>query len=174
MTHGICLTHKGNVLGNPRSTFDSSQTTYQGILHSTNPSTMNSFLCGNSTEILWLYSKDCRCRKHQFDKFPTPSSFSCWRIRFKTQASSCSDFPSEAVLWIKEVEMVDSVDELKNLRVLSEELHGPNFEVLDARIASALNRIIHNFHFTRRGQSEGTKKPKKRAVSFSRKTDLLT
>ena len=26
----------------------------------------------------------------------------------------------------------------------------PNFEVLDARIASALNRIIHNSHFTRR------------------------
>ena len=26
----------------------------------------------------------------------------------------------------------------------------PNFEVLDARIASALNRIIHNSHFNRR------------------------
>ena len=26
----------------------------------------------------------------------------------------------------------------------------PNFEVLDARIASALNRIIHNSHFKRR------------------------
>ena len=26
----------------------------------------------------------------------------------------------------------------------------PNFEVLDARIASALNKIIHNSHFTRR------------------------
>ena len=25
----------------------------------------------------------------------------------------------------------------------------PNLEVLDARIASALNRIIHNFHFKR-------------------------
>ena len=47
----------------------------------------------------------------QFDEFPTPSSFPCWKIRNKTQASSCSDFPSEAMLWIKEVEMVDSVDE---------------------------------------------------------------
>ena len=26
----------------------------------------------------------------------------------------------------------------------------PNFEVLDASLASALNRIIHNSHFTRR------------------------
>ena len=46
----------------------------------------------------------------------TPSTFSCWKITFKTQVSSCSDFPSEALLWIKEVEMVDSVDELKSSR----------------------------------------------------------
>ena len=36
---------------------------------------------------------------------------------------------------IKEVEMVDSM---------------PNFEVLDAKIASALNKIIPNSHFKRR------------------------
>ena len=30
-----------------------------------------------------------------FDKFPTPSTFSCWKIRFKSLISSCSDFPSE-------------------------------------------------------------------------------
>ena len=48
--------------------------------------------------------------------------------------------------WIKEVEMVDSVDDL----MYSPSIKGiqmPNFEVLDARIASALNRIIHNSHF---------------------------
>ena len=51
--------------------------------------------------------------------------------------------------WIKEVEMVDSVDDLRS----SFSVRGirmPDFEVLDARIASALNRIIHNFHFKRR------------------------
>ena len=51
--------------------------------------------------------------------------------------------------WIKEVEMVDSVDDL----ISSSSTRGiqmPNFEVLDARIASALNRIIHNSHFNRR------------------------
>ena len=37
-----------------------------------------------------------------------------WKIRFETQESSGSDFPSDALLWIKEVEMVDSVDELKS------------------------------------------------------------
>ena len=42
----------------------------------------------------------------------------------------------------------------------------PDFEVLDARIASALNRIIHNTRFKKKGQSGITKKPKKRTVSF--------
>ena len=43
---------------------------------------------------------------------------------------------------------VDSVDELRS----SSSIRGismPNFEVLDARIASALNKIIHNSHFRR-------------------------
>ena len=46
------------------------------------------------------------------------------------------------------MEMVDSVDDLKS----SSSVRGiqmQNFEVLDARIASTLNRIIHNSHFKR-------------------------
>ena len=61
--------------------------------------------------------------------------------------------------WIKEVEMVDSVDELRS----SSSIRGismPNFEVLDARIASALNRIIHNSHFKRRISLEEQKAQK--------------
>ena len=47
------------------------------------------------------------------------------------------------------MELVDSVDELRS----SSSTRGismPNFEVLDARIASAPNKIIHNSHFKRR------------------------
>ena len=61
--------------------------------------------------------------------------------------------------WIKEVEMVDSVDDLKS----SASVRGirlPDFEVLDARIASALNRIIHNSHFQRRISLEEQKAQK--------------
>ena len=50
--------------------------------------------------------------------------------------------------WIKEVEMVDSVDELMSSSTRGIQM--PNFEVLDARIASALNKNIHNSHFKRR------------------------
>ena len=84
-----------------------------------------------------------------FDKFPTPATFACWKIKFKTEVCLCSQCPTEAMLWIKEVEMVDSVDDLMSSSS-TREIQMPNFEVLDVRIASALNRIIHNSHFKRR------------------------
>ena len=64
----------------------------------------------------------------QFDRFPDPSSFLVWETRFKTQVSSGSDFPSEAMLWIKEVELVDSVDDLKKpSRSIQGYTHFPEF-----------------------------------------------
>ena len=66
------------------------------------------------------------------------------------------------------MEMVDSVDDLNS----SSSIRGiqmPNFEVLDARIASALNRIIHNSHFKRKVSLE----EQKRGPFPSRKTDCL-
>ena len=36
-----------------------------------------------------------------FDKFPSPATFACWKIRFKTGVSTCSQFPPEAMHWIK-------------------------------------------------------------------------
>ena len=49
-----------------------------------------------------------------FDKFPTSATFACWKIRFKTEVCTCSQFSTEAMLWIKEVELVESVDDLKS------------------------------------------------------------
>ena len=48
----------------------------------------------------------------------------------------------------------------------------PNFEVLDARIASALNRIIHNSHFKRRISLEEQKGPET-GPFLSRQADCL-
>ena len=61
--------------------------------------------------------------------------------------------------WIKEVKMVDSVDELKSSSSIRS-IPMPDFEVLDARIASALNKIMHNSHFTRRISLEEQKAQK--------------
>ena len=94
-----------------------------------------------------------------FDKFPTPATFTCWKIRFKTEVCTCSQFPTEAMHWIKEVEMVISVDDLMSASSIRG-IQMPNFEVLDARIASALNRIIHNSHSKRRISLEEQKAQK--------------
>ena len=61
-----------------------------------------------------------------FDKFPNPSTFQYWKTSFKTEVCSCSNFPTCAMLWIKEVEMVDSVDDLKSTRSIREH-HVPEF-----------------------------------------------
>ena len=50
------------------------------------------------------------------------------------------------MLWINEVEMVESVDDLKSSRSITG-TPGPDFELLDARITSALNKIIQNTRF---------------------------
>ena len=60
------------------------------------------------------------------------------------------------MLWIKEVEMVESVDDLGSSRSIKG-THGPDFELLDARIASALNKIIQNTRFKKKVSLEEMK-----------------
>ena len=81
-----------------------------------------------------------------FDKFSTLATFAC----------TCSQCPTEAMLWIKEVQMGESVDDLKS-SCSGRGIRMPNFEVLDAKIASAPNRIIHNTQFKRRVSLEDQK-----------------
>ena len=90
----------------------------------------------------------------QFDTFHTLSTFSCWKIRFKTQVCACSGSPSKAMLWIKEVEMVDSVNDLNYRTQFKGILISSNFEILDAKMASALKRIITKKYFRRRTNVE--------------------
>ena len=107
------------------------------------PSAKNSviFSGGDSSKNYEADQQRLQISDLHFDKFPTPATFACWKIRFKIEVCICSQFPTEATQWIKEVEMVDSVDELRS----SSSTRGvsmPNFEVLDAKIASALNKIV--------------------------------
>ena len=117
----------------------------------TGPSAGNSviFSGGDSSKNYGTDQQRLQISDLHFDKFPTPATFACWKIRFKTEVRTCSQFPTEAMLWIKEVEMVGSVGVLGS----SSSVRGirmPDFEVLDARIASALNKIIQNARFKKR------------------------
>ena len=53
------------------------------------------------------------------------------------------------MLWIEEEEMVDSMDDLKSSRSVAGKKF-PNSEMLDAKIASALNKINQNSHFKKK------------------------
>ena len=125
-----------------------SQTPVQDQRCQSGPSARNSFVPGEGS-----FSKNYGADQQRlqisdphFDKFPTSATFACWKIRFKTEVCTCSQFPTEAMLWIKEVEMVESVDDLKSSCSVGG-IRTPEFEVLDAKIASALNRIIQNTRF---------------------------
>ena len=95
----------------------------------------------------------------------------CGKIRFKTQVTACSDFPSDAMLWIKEVEMVDSLDDLKSSRsVCGKDFQ--DFELLDAKMSSALNKITQNSQFKKKVSLEEQKAqredrfPRARQIAF--------
>ena len=80
----------------------------------------------SSIFLVHFFPQNCMVGQHRQEI--SPQSFLVWKIRFKTQVSSGSDIPSEALLRIKEVEMVDSPEELKSSRSVSggysAELHG--------------------------------------------------
>ena len=69
-----------------------------------------------------------------FDKFLTSSTFLCWKIRFKNEVTTCYDFPSEGMLWIKDVEMVDSLEELES----SQSIDGQNIPNLSCYMRELL------------------------------------
>ena len=93
-----------------------------------------------------------------FDKIPTPATFACWKINaFGAWHTYKRGSLTEAMCWIKEVELVwFSGWSSCSMRGISM----PNFEVLDARIASALNKIIYISQFKKRISLEEQKAQK--------------
>ena len=125
------------------------------------PSTKDSviFSGGDSSKNYGADQQRLQISDLDFDKFPHASNIRLLEDKVQTEVCTCSQFPTEAMQWIKEVELVDSVDESRS----SSSTRGismPKFEVLDARIASALNKIIHNSKFKRRISLEEQKAQK--------------
>ena len=92
------------------------QTPVQDQRCQSGPSARNSFdpSEGRFSKDFWPDQERLQISDRHFDKFPNPSTFACWKVRFKTEVCTCSQFPTEAMQWIKEVEMVESVDDLKS------------------------------------------------------------
>ena len=56
----------------------------------------------------------CGIDKIDVEKFPNSNSFVIWKMNFKSEVCSNSCFPTEAMLWIKEIDSARSMDELKS------------------------------------------------------------
>ena len=81
-----------------------SQTPAQDQRCQSGPSARNSFDCseGGFSKNYGADQQRLQISDPHFDKFPTPATSACWKIRFKTEVvCTCSQFPTEAMLWIK-------------------------------------------------------------------------
>ena len=97
--------------------------------------------------------------KLEFVIFPTPSNVAVWKMNFKSEVRSGASYPSEAIVWIDEMDAALSMDELKT----SESVAGrfiPDFEILDSKIASALKKKLTPNDFKKRVYMEETKAQK--------------
>ena len=93
------------------------------------------------------------------DKFTTTATFVCWKIRFKIEVCICSHFSYGS--YATDQRSGDGwFSGWFRIFVTTRAISMPNFEVLDARIVSALNKIIHNSHFTKRISLEEQKAQK--------------
>ena len=72
---------------------------------------------------------------------------------------SGSNLPSEAIRWIEETEMATSVGDLQTSRSIFGRQF-PNFETLDAKIATSLKKIIQISNFRKKFRREKQKAQK--------------
>ena len=77
--------------------------------------------------------------------------FQSWKVNFKTEVCSTTAYPHLTMHRIKEVEMATSIDELMTTRSSVGRTDFPEFDMLDAMIASALKRLLDkHIHFRKR------------------------
>ena len=107
------------------------------------PSTMSSSIPVEIPQNPMVGQQRQQISELQCGKFLTPHSFSCWKIRFKNQVTTAIGN------YVMDQRCGDSLDELISSRSVAGE-NFPNFEMLDAKIASALNKIIPNSHFEKK------------------------
>ena len=83
-------------------------------------------------------------------KFPDPMKFQSWKVNFRTEVCLRTADHQITMLWIKEVEIAKLPDEPLISRSIVVK-YFPDFDLLDAMIASALNKLFNSqSHFRKR------------------------
>ena len=92
--------------------------------------------------------------KLEFERFPTPN---CWQLNFSTEVGSVSYHASDVTSWIREIEAAQNIDDLRTSQSITGK-HQPDFAMLDAKIATALKKVVRSTWKSR--------KPKQPTESF--------
>ena len=100
-------------------------------------------------KIVWLNSRGIRSRKCISTNSPHHRHSRVAKRVSRSRYVSVQVLPHKPRFWIEEVEMVDSVDDLNASRSMRRRRF-PNFEMLDAKTASALKKIILNSYFKKK------------------------
>ena len=77
--------------------------------------------------------------------------FQSWKVNIKTEVCSKTADLHLTMHWIKEIECAKSIDELMTSRSIVERTDFPDFDMLDAMIASASKKLLNTYiHFRKR------------------------
>ena len=93
----------------------------------------------------------------EFEISPNSNSFVFWKMNFKSGVCSSSSFPTEALVWIIEVDSTRNIDDSESFFLFFLGLKFPHFQVLDSKVAekrrctgttgqSFLERKTNRFH----------------------------
>ena len=98
--------------------------------------------------------------------------FQSWKVNFKTEVCAKSAFLHITVHWIKEVEVAKSVDDLMTSRSITGRRDSPDYDMLDAMIASALKKLLTHVVFRKRVSVEEQRAQKRRPI-LTRETNCV-
>ena len=83
--------------------------------------------------------------------FLTLTEFQSWKVNFSTVVCLRTADPQITMHWIEEVGIAKSIDELMTSRPIVGRTDVPDFDLLDAMIASALKKHLStHIHFRKR------------------------
>ena len=86
-------------------------------------------------------------------KFRDSMEFQRWKVNFRTEVCVRTAEPQVTMLWIKEVEIAKSIDELMTSRSITRRHDLPDYDMLDAMIASALKKLLNTqSHFRKKSE----------------------
>ena len=104
---------------------------------------------GTHSQYCMMETPKCSISELHIGKFPDSVGFQCWKVSSKTEVCANTPCPMLTMSWIREVEMATSIDDLMTSQSIKGKI-SLIFEMLDAKIASALRKIISNSNFRRR------------------------